>query len=512
MADDTRTETDETRTGESNITTDRETVRTWVEETNAKPAYRTTDADERELHVHHPDRDSTESVEEIEWDEFHQRFDEDEMALMRHGEGESGRFELIPRTEAIERATLDDREVEEALLEGETVTSEIVETKVIERTVQETETIESKIIDSEVVRDEVIDEELIRREISGVHIGERDTGVTVLEDSETVGVEDETLRTDEREEVEVLEREMVTLDVDETREVTREIIERKTVESRLVDVDIEETDTVESDTLESRVDLEGVQRTIVESDILGGEVVTEDVIEGGQMESEVTEDQTILTELYERRLVVDEMVDRKRLVFELVEEEVVDSETIGSRVVESYLVGSDALEEGAEIGGVAIEREEAMTTDGVTTGAETETTGTMTDTETTATTDTETVTADETTTAETESSATMGDTATHDTDEVSEAESGVGAENDIAPVELDDDDVGKSVIDANDDKVGVVSEVDEAAKQMYVDPHPGLAKRIKTRLGWEGHDEDDYTVDPDNIEEITDAEVRLRSL
>ncbi|WP_238392160.1 hypothetical protein [Halorussus amylolyticus] len=480
MEDNTSTETE--------ITTDRETIRTWVEDSGTQPGYMTDEAGERRLHIYHPERDSTESVEETTWDEFFDRLEDDEMVLVRHADRPSegaDQFELLSRTEAMERATLDDEEVEQALLEGEVVTSEIVETKVVERTVRETETIESEVVDSEVVRDEVIDSELVRREIAGIHLGEEETGVAVVEDSETVGWDEEMME---------IEQEVITVDVDETRQVTREIIEQKTVESRVVDRDVEGTETLESDTLEGHVDLEGVHRTIVESDMLGGEMVTEDVIEGGHLESEFTDEETILTELYERRLVEDEVLDRKRLTFELVTEEVVSTETMGTRTVESELIGSDMVTEIVEMGGATAAGTETTTT--------TETTATET----------------ETTTATTsEETASMGDApATDETAAMSDETAGMGdetgAETSTAAVTLDDDDVGKTVIDANNEDVGVISEVDQDANLVYVDPHPGLAKRIRTRLGWEGHDDDDYTVEPDRIEEITDDEIRLRSL
>ena len=77
---------------------------------------------------------------------------------------------------------------------------------------------------------------------------------------------------------------------------------------------------------------------------------------------------------------------------------------------------------------------------------------------------------------------------------------------------LDDRDVGKDVLDANGDKVGVITEVDADANRAYVDPNPGLAERVKTRLGWEGHDDDAYSVEPDRIEKIDDDHIRLRDL
>jgi len=462
MTNDTRAETE--------ITTDRETIRKWADNSGAQPAYVDDESGQRHLHVHHPDSGATESVEETTWDDFFDRFEDDELVLVRHPDREgTDQFELLSRTEAMERATLEDEEVERALLDGEVVTSEITETKVVERTVRETETIESEVVDSEVVRDEAIDSRLVRREIAGIHLGEDDDRVAVVEDDETVGWEDD------RDEI---EHETVTLDVDETREITREIVERKTVESRVVDREVEGTETVESDTLEGSVDLEGVHRTIVESDILGGEMVTEDVVEGQHMESEFTEDATILTELYERRTVEEEVLDRKRLTFELVSEEILSTETIATTLLESELIGT---EEATEIVG---------------TGEET-----VTASETTATTGTDADRTDETTA--------MGDTPSDE----STATTGTTADDDVATATVapDDGDVGKRVIDAQDEKIGVVTEVDEETGSVYVDPNPGLAERIKTRLGWESHDDDAYAVEADRIDEITDDEVRLRS-
>jgi len=459
-------------TAETEITTDRETIRTWVEDSGAQPAYVDDESGTRHLHVHHPDSDTTESVEETTWDDFFDRFEDDEMVLVRHADRRGAdQFDLVTRTEAMERATLDDEEVERALLDGEVVTSEITETTVVERTVRETETIESEVIDSDVVSDEVVDSRFVRREIAGIHLGEDDERVAVVEDDETLGWDDE------REEI---HHETVTLDVDETREVTREVIERKTVESRVVDREVEGSETVESDTLEGSVDLEGVHRTIIESDLLGGEIVTEDedAIEGSHMESEFTDDATVLTELYERRTVEDEVVERKRLTFELVSEEVVSTETVGTTFIRSELVETDEAVEFVET-----DRDETVTAS-----------------ETTATTGE--VTADETEGTETTDETTaMGDTPGDEST----------ATGDTSTVVPDDDDVGKRVIDAEDEKIGVVTEVDEETGSVYVDPNPGLAERIKSRLGWESHDDDAYAVEADRIDEITDDEVRLRS-
>src|SRR6056297_3297892 len=196
MEDDNRTESDETRIdndANKNVTTDRETIRTWIEDSGAKPGYRTTEAGDREPYIYYPGEED-ENIEESDWDTFHEDFSDRELALVRHADRPKegrGQFELVDRTEAIERATLDDREVEEALMEGETVETQITETKVIEKTVQETETIESKVVDSEVVRDEVINTELVQREIVGMHIGENERAVAIVEDRESAGWEED---------------------------------------------------------------------------------------------------------------------------------------------------------------------------------------------------------------------------------------------------------------------------------------------------------------------------------
>jgi len=512
MADDRTTDTDVERDDPTtNVTTGRDTIREWIEDSGARPGYRTTDAGEREPYVYHPDA-GDEDVEEADWDEFHDDFEEHELALIRHTDRTgSEQFELVDRTEAIERATLDDEEVEQALLEGDTVQTQITETRVVEKTVQETETFESEVIDSEIVSDDIVDTELVRREITGVHFGEAETDerVAIVEDSETTGWDEDV------EEIDVTEHEYITVDVDETREVTRELVERRTVETRVVDRDVEETETVESETLESRVDVEGVQRTILESDILGGQIPTEEVIEGGHVESEFSDDDTILTELYERRIVRDEVVDRKRLTFELVDEETVSNETVESVLVESMLVGSDAMGEDTEIEGIAIERSDTATTDaGMATGHDTTTDDGMTASDDSMTDETATASA----TAGTSSEATMGDVESTDdsmADDTMTDEGMTASDETIVEgeeIQLDDHDVGKDVIDANDEQVGVVTEVDEDENLLYVDPHPGLAQRVKTRLGWEGHSEDAYSVTPDRIEMVGDDEIRLRSL
>lgn len=68
-------------------------------------------------------------------------------------------------------------------------------------------------------------------------------------------------------------------------------------------------------------------------------------------------------------------------------------------------------------------------------------------------------------------------------------------------------DEGKSVIDADGDEVGIVSDVEHGTA--YVDPDPDLTDTVKSQLGWGEADEETYALQEDNVETITDEEIRL---
>lgn len=71
-----------------------------------------------------------------------------------------------------------------------------------------------------------------------------------------------------------------------------------------------------------------------------------------------------------------------------------------------------------------------------------------------------------------------------------------------------EDDTGKRVVTADGDSVGRVSDVrDDVA---YVDPDPGIAETIATKLGWSEADSDDYPLDDAKVDAVTENEVRLR--
>ena len=76
------------------------------------------------------------------------------------------------------------------------------------------------------------------------------------------------------------------------------------------------------------------------------------------------------------------------------------------------------------------------------------------------------------------------------------------------PIVVDDSVEGKHVVNAEGDRVGVVSGV--RGDTAYVDPDPGITDSLMSTLGWENVDDDDYPLDSESIERITDDEVHLK--
>lgn len=73
---------------------------------------------------------------------------------------------------------------------------------------------------------------------------------------------------------------------------------------------------------------------------------------------------------------------------------------------------------------------------------------------------------------------------------------------------ITEDDEGKRVVNATGKKVGMVSGVQTGTA--YVDPDPGITDSIRSKLGWGNVDQDDFTLQEDRIETITDDEIRLK--
>ncbi|ELY44429.1 hypothetical protein [Natronorubrum sulfidifaciens] len=393
------------------ITTDPERIREWAQAHDAVPVtIRDSDdhgysfARQGQLEADH---------EEYTWDEFIETFDNENLVFVYHEDDPSGEelghFEIVEREAAFDRASLGRNELEDQLREGKTVTTEIVETQVVETEVVERDTIESEVVDTELAERRVVDSELLSRELV-----------------DTEFVSDDVI-------------EVVT---DETRLETIEEIERYTIESQVVDVDIEQREELEHDEIETNIELESVQRSILESNVVRADVTADEVVDQEVIRSKRTEGDIVQSELIERRTIEEQIDERTQMRFTLEETE----------LLESTVVSSDVLE------GEIIDVEEYGATD---------------------------------TTAETEASAGT-DTPTVDT-----------------PVELSSDDQGKDVVDETGQQIGIVAEVE--GQTAYIDPEPGLTDRLKARLNWGGHGDDDYPVDSSAIDQITDDEVVLES-
>jgi hypothetical protein len=72
---------------------------------------------------------------------------------------------------------------------------------------------------------------------------------------------------------------------------------------------------------------------------------------------------------------------------------------------------------------------------------------------------------------------------------------------------LSENDEGKFLVDADGEQLGIVTQVQDDTA--WVDPDPGIAESWMQAFGWGDADEDDYTVDGDAIDTVTDDELRV---
>ncbi|WP_436912291.1 hypothetical protein [Halosimplex marinum] len=431
---------------QSQITTDTETIRGWGDEHDMVPVRYEEDGETRIAMV--PEDEVGDRHSRIDWDDFEREMHDREMVTVRHDERE-GEIEVVDRTEAVGTAALSSEEVEEQLIEGETIESEFTERAVVEHTVVEEVTVESEVVDRELVESDTVDAELVSREVEDCEVTSVDTTDAGIEALDTFG-------TGTRSEVAC----DVAVTIDEAWTVTKENVERITIESRVVQADVEETETVESDTVRETVDVEGVERTVLEGELVDSPETAQVAVEEGNVESRFREDDAIETHLFRSQVVEEDVSVRREVTGEITDAETLSSETISHKAVESEIVDSDEYD--AEL---VVEDRGAAT--GSAAGVE----------------DTETLEADEPA-----------------TDEPATAD-------EPARIEPTDDDVGKTVVNASGDEVGMVASVEN--DRMYVDPHPSITDRIRTALGWGNDDEDTYPVDEDHVARIEDDEVVL---
>lgn len=70
-----------------------------------------------------------------------------------------------------------------------------------------------------------------------------------------------------------------------------------------------------------------------------------------------------------------------------------------------------------------------------------------------------------------------------------------------------DGDVGKRVVNADGDEVGMVADVEHGTA--HVEPDPGITDSIKATLGWSDSGESTYPLQEEAVSRVTDDEIRL---
>lgn len=70
-----------------------------------------------------------------------------------------------------------------------------------------------------------------------------------------------------------------------------------------------------------------------------------------------------------------------------------------------------------------------------------------------------------------------------------------------------DDDIGKRVVNADGDEVGMVAAVEHGTA--HVEPDPGITDSIKATLGWSDSGEDTYPLQEEAVRRVTDDEIHL---
>ncbi|ELY43341.1 hypothetical protein [Natronorubrum sulfidifaciens] len=74
---------------------------------------------------------------------------------------------------------------------------------------------------------------------------------------------------------------------------------------------------------------------------------------------------------------------------------------------------------------------------------------------------------------------------------------------------LSTEDEGKFLMDVRGEQIGIVTEIDPIEQVAYVDPDPSLTNAWLQSLGHGDAGEDDLEIPAENIETITDSEIRV---
>ena len=433
---------------EGQISRDRDTIQQWADDHDAVPVKEET-AGGTDRYRLVPERNVATAHERADWDEFFDDLASSDDVVVYHGVDASQPFEVSRHDEVVNR--VGDEGIEDRLLEGETVTTEIQETTTVESVVVEEITIDSELVDSEVVDSRVVDAELIGREATNCEAV--DNGA--VGDHEWFNAETYSARLADRAMGrDRAEAELGTVDGEFPYHAEMDVEEHWTVTMELterfdVESEITGTDVSEADTIEDHeIDVSGLHHSIVESGIVGDRST-------GDMETQRVVDRYDV----ESELAEDDRIHTSFTRERTVEDEVLDHKRVRAEATDADIVDMETIHtRDVEAGEVTDSTGEPMA----------ETTDAATDT-------------------------TTADAATTD------------------PSTLDDDVIGKTVVDSAGEEIGMVSDVREDGHAVYVDTHPGITERIRTALGWGDASDDDYSLNTRKVQQVTDDEVRLKS-
>lgn len=436
---------DSTTGGRIETTTDHETIREWVETRGSTAARATGSSSEGRgsLAIVPEDADDA-SVEPVPWEEFFAVFEDEGLAFAYQTTRDDPDERWFCKFVAREGEV--DEDVFETERSGTTWSSAGRRAESTDREATETRASGTTTTagESTIEEGDVAETEVTRTEVVRKEIVETDRVRSRVVESEVV--EENTIdRSLVDREVDRCEivDDAVETEVVEIRRVTTEVFEAHTVESEVVESETVERDLEEGET---RTDAGG-EPTVESGADLGDSGLTHDTI----VESELVRRDLEEGELREGEVVETEVIERRVLESEvetrlLVRSELASGESTDERVVETELVESEIVE---------------RDTDG-------------------------------------EFGSGRSDSGV---DRVPDAPTGSDA------VAVSDDDVGKTVVNARGEEVGIVSEV--GAGTLYVEPDPTVAERISSKLGWGDADDGSYPIEADRIAAVSDDEVTL---
>ncbi|WP_227380109.1 hypothetical protein [Haladaptatus halobius] len=497
---------DTDRDTDSRISTDKETIQRWAEKHEAVPVEDTASREETERFHIIPEENVGDAHKQVEWESFFEMLEDWGYVVIYHDEEGAEPFEVVKRNKAIAHVDVDRDEFEDQLLAGNPVTSTVTETTVVESVLVEETTIESELVEREIIDQRVRDVELIGRKCASCNlVADPDIDEQgwfdldrFLEMHDGMGDESGQPTTEEFAADEIPYRPRI--DVEETWLVTRELVEQFTVESHIEDMEIKESDTTEDHDL----DVSGLHRKIAESGLLDVDRSPNEVMTEFDIESEIDKDDRISTHFERERVVQDEVVDRKRLYTDVTDGDLLEMETIRRRDIETELVGDEEFVDERDESTEAEEPEEEVT----------EESDKMTDAE--GDEPTEREEGEDTQELEETGIGERNDpTEAAEGKEVEELEGTQGSESNeqdetTTPVSLTDDEIGKTVVNASEEPIGEITEVEATEAKVYVDAHPSITDRIRTRFNWGDGDQGDLSVQADQIDRITDEQIELK--